>query len=674
MTKRKSGMNTSNEASSTAVAVISRASAGTFFRYTPLSALFRSEYNVRKTGPLVDVPELADLIAAQDVLQNLVVYDEKDADGNPTGRSGVVAGGRRHGALLYNVERGLHGMDKLVPTLVADEERAVEYSLAENQRAPMHPADEYDAFKAMADNGLSIEEIAARFGIEPIIVKRRLKLANVAPEFITMYRKESIELDHLMELARIDSHEEQRRVWKSLGKHQRGIYWLRNAVNAGKLSLTDKKVKFVGVKAYEAAGGLVFRDIFADDEQGSIADPVLLNTLVNEKLENKRDELKETEGWAYVEIVDSIDYSTEKSYHETFKVDRAATTDEANELAKLAAKAETLREKLAEAEDAGDEKRARKLNSQLETVSDSEAAIREALVVEDAEQRAIAGAIIAVGDNGKLKVLRNMLKMADYTRFRRAADRMAAKKAAVKGGQGGEASPPVVRAYSESLVRRLTAHRTLALQVEVARRPDIALAAMVAAMVEQHYENGSSGPGQVRLTEASLDHHIRIPAAAIDYDAEDGDEAIEPADEAPVPKSPAEEARDELHQEIDALLADAGDDVFAYLLTRPQDELLRLQGFFFALSIHAVRSREDQEDTAAPLAKAVGLNMAKWWTPTADSLLSSISKAQLLSIVSEQGAVADLPQLSKLKVRDLVTDVEARLSGQNWLPSVLRSA
>ncbi len=67
----------------------------------PLSALYRDSLNVRKKGGK-NVDALAALIYSQSLLQNLVVREELSGKGRqqkPTGRFGVVAGGRRLEAL-----------------------------------------------------------------------------------------------------------------------------------------------------------------------------------------------------------------------------------------------------------------------------------------------------------------------------------------------------------------------------------------------------------------------------------------------------------------------------------------------------------------------------------------------------------------------------------------------
>ena len=39
----------------------------------------------------------------------------------------------------------------------------------------MHPADEFEAFKALIDEGKGVEDVAARFGVSVLTVQRRLK-------------------------------------------------------------------------------------------------------------------------------------------------------------------------------------------------------------------------------------------------------------------------------------------------------------------------------------------------------------------------------------------------------------------------------------------------------------------------------------------------------------------
>ena len=89
-------------------------------------------------------------------------------------------------------------------------------------REAMHPADQFDAFKKLADEGKGEEEIAARFGVTPQVVRQRLKLAVVSPKLLALYRKAEITLDCLMAFTVSDDHKQQEKVWKALPDYARG--------------------------------------------------------------------------------------------------------------------------------------------------------------------------------------------------------------------------------------------------------------------------------------------------------------------------------------------------------------------------------------------------------------------------------------------------------------------
>ena len=160
----------------------------------PLSRLSISTDNVRQSAR-TDIDTLANSILAQGVLQSLVVTkQDKAADGYD-----IVAGGRRFAALQALLKKGKIKANFSVPCTVIDGEGAVAASLAENvQRQDMGAADQFEAFKKLVDEGKSVEDVAALFGVTPLVVRRRLKLANVAPSLIERFRKEEIDLEALM--------------------------------------------------------------------------------------------------------------------------------------------------------------------------------------------------------------------------------------------------------------------------------------------------------------------------------------------------------------------------------------------------------------------------------------------------------------------------------------------
>ena len=48
----------------------------------------------------------------------------------------------------------------------------------------MHPADQVQAFGALGEAGVSVADIAARFGVPERTVEQRLRLGNAAPELL----------------------------------------------------------------------------------------------------------------------------------------------------------------------------------------------------------------------------------------------------------------------------------------------------------------------------------------------------------------------------------------------------------------------------------------------------------------------------------------------------------
>lgn len=130
----------------------------------PLSRLVPSKHNARRTGG-TNVDDLKASIRAQGVLQNLVVCPAQDRKGKETGDYEVVGGRRRLRALLALAKEGDIGTDDEIVCWVKPTREAAEASLTENvAREAMHPADEFEAFKRLVDEGRSIEDVATRFG------------------------------------------------------------------------------------------------------------------------------------------------------------------------------------------------------------------------------------------------------------------------------------------------------------------------------------------------------------------------------------------------------------------------------------------------------------------------------------------------------------------------------
>ena len=64
---------------------------------------------------------------------------------------------------------------------------------------------------------------------------------------------------------------------------------------------------FVGLDAYEAAGGIIGRDLFQADGGGYLKDVGLLERLVREKPDRSADEIR-AQGWLWVEAAPDFPY------------------------------------------------------------------------------------------------------------------------------------------------------------------------------------------------------------------------------------------------------------------------------------------------------------------------------------------------------------------------------
>jgi hypothetical protein len=86
-----------------------------------------------------------------------------------------------------------------------------------------------------------------------------------------------------------DDHQTQEAAWDSLSHYDRSAYHLREVLLNGELKATSRLASFVGVEAYEAAGGKTRLDLFADEGNGVyLLDTDLLHSLAKAKLQEWR--------------------------------------------------------------------------------------------------------------------------------------------------------------------------------------------------------------------------------------------------------------------------------------------------------------------------------------------------------------------------------------------------
>lgn len=608
----------------------------------PLSQLRPSSRNVRKSGG-ASIPELASSIARVGLLQNLTVTASSDGE-----HYEVVAGKRRLAALKLLAKRRKLAKTHDVPCLLVPDASALTVSLTENvQREAMHPGEQFEAFAALVAEGRPVEDIAADFGVTPLVVQRRLKLANVSPRLLADYRADAVTLDQLMALAITDDHTAQEAAFYDAPQWQRSPQALREHLTEREIDATrDALARFVGIEAYEDAGGGVRRDLFSDDTRGVfLSDAALLDALARDKLASAADSAR-AEGWAWVEMVPRITSAELHGFQRARLTGARRTRPRPSASPSSQSRQQAIDDRL-NADDIAEEE-ASTLYEESDKLGAELDAIEQSLQVFAPDTLAMVGAIVTVDHAGEIAIHRGLLREVEAKALR-AQERQGTQA----GGDGeGEAQQPTTPNISEKLARRLSAHRTAALQAEVARHPRVALVAVVHRLALRVVVDGYRSDDSPINISAS-------PQDGLDTFASD------------VAQSPALIGLREVRQAWAARLPCDPDALFAELLALPQQELLSLLAVCVATTVGAVTPREDTLPATA-LAQAVGLDMHPWWTPTAEGYFSHVSKAKAIEAV-QAFAPEHAARLFKLKKNELVSEAERLAVGTGWLPVMLQA-
>lgn len=618
----------------------------------PLSRLRASRRNVRKT-PGQSIEALAASIARVGLLQNLTVTATTNGE-----HYEVVAGGRRLAALKRLVKTQRLDVDWPVPCLLVEASNARTASLTENvQREAMHPADQFEAFAGLVKEGRPIEDIAADFGVTPLVVQRRLKLANVSPRLMADYRADQVSLEQLMALSITDDHAAQEAAYYDAPDWQRGPTALRERLTEREVDASHPLVRFVGLDAYEAAGGTTRRDLFAEDDSGIYLDDFnLLERLVREKLDVLAEPVR-AEGWAWVEALPQFSYADRQAFHVAPQTQREPTAREARRIAVLQGRIERTDAALDDAYEAEDEDKVQALESRRDALMSQLGEMEGGLSTYAPETLSVAGAVVSIDREGQAVILRGLLREAEAKALHtleRLRQGFAQEGGANDGTDDEAESTPAKPVISDRLAQRLSAHRTAAMQVELSRKPQVAMAVLVHNLVQctiQEHGYWSDSVLEVKATRKD-----DFEQAAPDW-----------------PDSPAAvDLREQVQTWRDRLPEDPAA-LMPVLLDMSQDDLLALLVLCTAVTVNLTVSRADQPQPGQDIAQAVTLDMAAWWQPTAESYFQHLPKAAILKAVIEF-APSEVSRLSKLKKAALASEAERLMAGTGWMPECFTAA
>jgi ParB family transcriptional regulator, chromosome partitioning protein len=602
----------------------------------PLNRLKKSPCNARKTPhPKADIEALAASIAAHGMLQSPVVEPEIKDD-KATGNYLVTIGEGRRQAQLLRVKRKEIAKSEPIRCVVETAQDAFEISLAENAiRSPMHPADQFEAFHALhTGKGMSAEDIAARFGVTPAVVKQRLKLAAVSPLLLQAYRDDEMSYEQLSAFTITDDIAKQERVWEEIGSYSDRDDLVR-ALSEQHIAADDPRAVFVGAEAYREAGGAILRDLFDEDGEGYLTDPELLFRLAAAKLETVAATVK-AEGWKWIEVMPRYDHSAVSEFRRVYPKERILSGDEQAQREALEAEYTAL-----EVEAGGDDDEGSPLQERFARIEEELAVLLGENAFDPADI-ARAGTVVSIGHDGEPRVERGFVRKEDD-------DRPA--KTANPAKQNGEAAP-----LSEKLVAELTAHRTLALRDALGEAPDLALTALVHALATATFFPHSGPVSCIKVSAHS--QYLGGHAPGIEE----------------VPLAQHLHAR---HERFASQMPESPDDLWAYLRAMETAQQLALLAHCVSLTVDAVRvpKRMDVAEAHADrLFQALDYDMASVWTPTAANYLGRVSKERILEAVREGVSKEAAENLATMKKAAMAEAAEQRLKDRRWLPSVLRSA
>ena len=622
------------------------------FIEVPLKQLISSIDNVRTTAADHGIEELAASISAVGLLQSLVVRKQA------RGKFAVIAGRRRLLALSRLASSGALKATWPVPCrLAGDDADLTEISLTENvMRVPMHPADEFVAFQKLIVDGKCVADVAARFGVSEALVNRRLALARVSPALLQQYREGNLNLDLLQAFTLTDDHSKQEELWASLPQWERNAQAVRRRLSLDSIPATDKCVRFVGLENYEAAGGALKRDLFAEGDQGiQILNPATLSRLAGEKLQALADQVR-AEGWKWVEVPVEGDYQAIARMRRVPAPIAALPAKQEAKLRKLIEKREALEAEVSEEDEEIDER----LQARMDELDEAIYAIeRSRTPVYPEEFKAICGVAITIDQDGEPAYTRGLIRKEDEKALAQPSTPDISDSTPRNPDSTGEAQEAESASYSASLIESLTMRKTAAIAVELSRRPLTALAALVHALVLKTF---GLDLGLYR-SETSIQIATTQPHLGGAKD------------------SPALVNLDQQRQEWLTVLPREASDLWQWCFAQNQDVLLRLLAFITASSLNAVqggRPLAGQSDGKArirhadQLAGAMEVDMTPWFSPTAENFFGKVSKAQTMAALQEAGR--SIPDASKLKKAELAHVAEKELQGTGWLPLPLRVA
>ncbi|MHC4044456.1 ParB/RepB/Spo0J family partition protein [Bradyrhizobium xenonodulans] len=648
-------------------------------RDIPFNKLVLSQSNVRRVKAGVSIEQLAESIAQRTLLQSLNVRAIVDSEGNETGMFEVPAGGRRYRALELLVKQKRMSKTQAVPCVVREGGIAEDDSIAENdERVGLHPLDQFRAFRTLRDLGMSEEDIAARHFVAVAIVKQRLRLASVSPKLHEVYADDGMTLEQLVAFSVSGDHARQEQVWDNVSRSGYDEpYQIRRMLTENTVRGSDRRAQYVGIDAYERAGGPVLHDLFEHDDGGWLQDVALLDRLVMEKLKQDA-EVIAAEGWKWISVAVDFPFGHSSGLRELEGTPASLSIEEQGTIDALNAERDRLEAEYQDADELPEE-----IDLRLGEIEAALLAFEERPMIYDPADIARGGVFISIDSEGQLSVDRGYVRPEDEqavvdTEPRQGSTTIEGENAVGPVQRtaitvGGAPTEPAeededdaARPLPDRLITELTAYRTLALRDALAEHPSITFLAVLHSFVLATFYRFAASASCLEIAV----HTPTFPAQAPGLKDSAPAKAIDTRHEAWKARLPNDAK--ELWDTLTALDGHAQAALFAHCASFSVNALYEPVNRYAQgrVSVDGLARRLGQADV---LARAVGLDMVQaGWRPTVDNYLGRVPKPRILEAVRQAKGEASAELIDHLKKADMASEAERLLDGTGWLPESLR--
>ena len=283
----------------------------------------------------------------------------------------------------------------------------------------------------------------------------------------------------------IDDHKRQDEVFAAIKSHwDKGPDAIRRMLTEKTVRADDPRALFVSADAYKAAGGIIIRDLFDEDDGGYLQDVPRLEKLVHEKLAAEAETVK-AEGWGWVEAAIDFPWNHQRDFRSLKPLAPALSDEEQEKYDALAAEYEELASL-----DEDDEISKNRLNE----ISAQTAVYENKSPVFDPADMLKAGAFVSLSHDGFVQIDRGFIRREDETAASRATnddDRTDEDEIAEPDAFGRDIANPVAAeeddnaALPDRLRIELTAYRSLALRDAIANDHGHAYLAVLHALTLQ---------------------------------------------------------------------------------------------------------------------------------------------------------------------------------------------